>query len=168
MPLLKYLPHEICKPMQPNFLPHKICKSEPKPTPAICIYPAAPHEFFIPKPTKKPPTPPKPVTPIRARLWGLLPDQKKKKKINQNQVRSKKQAEVSRFHFHFSTRKAQLPISSVTHCSVRPRLLSQPNQGVDYPNLMNWHVLSNLISICLLCASILSQSHATAFVLCFA
>ena len=78
MPLLKYLPHEICKPKQPKSLPHEICK----PTPAIRVYPAAPHEFFIPKPTVKPTTPPKPVTLIRARLWGLPPDQKKKKKKN--------------------------------------------------------------------------------------
>ena len=76
MPLLKYLPHEICKPKQPKSLPHEICK----PTPAIRVYPAAPHEFFIPKPTVKPTTPPKPVTLIRAQLWGLPPDRKKKKK----------------------------------------------------------------------------------------
>ena len=86
MPLLKYLPHEICKPTQPNFLPHEIYKPEPKPTPAIRIYPAASHEFFIPKPTEKPTTPPKPVTPIRARLWGLPPDRKKKKKILDSQL----------------------------------------------------------------------------------
>ena len=79
MPLLKYLPHEICKPTQPNFLPHEICKPEPKPTPAIRVYPASAHEFFIPKPTEKPTTPLKPVTRIRAWLWGLPPDQKKKK-----------------------------------------------------------------------------------------
>ena len=76
MPLLKYLPHEICKPKQPKSLPHEICK----PTPAIRVYPAAPHEFFIPKPTVNPTTPPKPVTLIRARLWRLPPDRKQKKK----------------------------------------------------------------------------------------
>ena len=69
MPLFKYLPHEICKP-------------EPKPTPAIRVYPAAPHEFFIQKPTVKPTTPPKPVTLIRAWLWGLPPDRKKKKNLD--------------------------------------------------------------------------------------
>ena len=73
MPLLKYLPHEICKPMQPNFLPHEICKPEPKPTLTIRIYPAAPHEFFIPKPTEKPTTPLKPLTTIRACLWAQNP-----------------------------------------------------------------------------------------------
>ena len=31
MPLLKYLPHEICKPKQPNFLPQEIYKPEPEP-----------------------------------------------------------------------------------------------------------------------------------------
>ena len=77
MPLLKYLPHEICKPKQPKSLPHEICK----PTPAIRIYPAAPHEFFIPKPTEKPATPPKSLTTIRARLWSQNPKKKKKKKI---------------------------------------------------------------------------------------
>ena len=76
MPLLKYLPHEICKPMQPNFLPHEICKPEPKPTLTIRIYPAAPHEFFIPNPTEKPTTPPKPLTTICARLWSQNPQTK--------------------------------------------------------------------------------------------
>ena len=55
---------------------HEIFK-KPKPTPAIRVYPAAPHEFFIPKPTEKP------VTTIRARLWSQNPHpqtQKKQKK----------------------------------------------------------------------------------------
>nr|POE73304.1 hypothetical protein CFP56_78635 [Quercus suber] len=50
-----------------KYLPHEIL-NKPKPAPAIRVYPAAPHEFFIPKPTEKPVTPPKPVTTIRARL----------------------------------------------------------------------------------------------------
>ena len=33
----------------------------------------APHEFFIPKPTKKLATPPKPMTNIRARFWSQNP-----------------------------------------------------------------------------------------------
>ena len=101
MPLLKYLPHEICKPKQPKSLPHEICK----PTPAIRVYPAAPHEFFIPKPTVKPTTPPKPVTLIRARLWGLPPDrkQKKKKKFSRftillHQIRSKDKRKLKTHH----------------------------------------------------------------------
>nr|POF10120.1 hypothetical protein CFP56_75081 [Quercus suber] len=50
-----------------KYLPHEIL-NKPKPAPAIRVYPAAPHEFFIPRPTEKPVTPPKPVTTIRARL----------------------------------------------------------------------------------------------------
>ena len=100
MPLLKYLPHEICKPKQPKSLPHEICK----PTPAIRVYPTAPHEFFIPKPTVKPTTPPKPVTLIRARLWGLPPDRIKKKKKNfrftilLHQIRSRDKRKLKTHH----------------------------------------------------------------------
>ena len=100
MPLLKYLPHEICKPKQPKSLPHEICK----PTPAIRVYPTAPHEFFIPKPKVKPTTPPKPVTLIRARLWGLPPDQKKKKKkkfrftTSLHQIRSRDKRKLKAHH----------------------------------------------------------------------
>nr|POE55455.1 hypothetical protein CFP56_45802 [Quercus suber] len=50
-----------------KYLPHEIL-NKPKPAPAIRIYPAASHEFFIPKSTEKPMTPPKLVTTIRARL----------------------------------------------------------------------------------------------------
>ena len=62
-----------------KYLPHEIFQ-KPRPAPAIRVYPAAPHEFFIPKPAEKPVTPPKPVTAIRARLWSQNPQTQKKKK----------------------------------------------------------------------------------------
>ena len=65
-----------------KFLPHEIL-NKPKPAPSIRIHPATPHEFFILKPTKRPLTPPKPVTTIRAYLWSQNPHPqtpKKKKK----------------------------------------------------------------------------------------
>ena len=55
-----------------KYLPHEIL-NKPKPASAICVYPVAPHEFFIPKPTKKPVMPPKLVTTIHARLWSQNP-----------------------------------------------------------------------------------------------
>nr|POE59781.1 hypothetical protein CFP56_74055 [Quercus suber] len=69
--LLESKNHQKSKPAKMTlpfkFLPHENL-NKPKPAPAIRIYPAAPHEFFIPKPTEKPVTPPKPVTTIRACL----------------------------------------------------------------------------------------------------
>ena len=70
-----------------KYLPYEIFQ-KPRPAPAIRVYPAAPHEFFIPKPAEKPVTPPKPVTAIRARLWSQNPHpqtQKKKKKKKETQ-----------------------------------------------------------------------------------
>ena len=121
MPLLKYLPHEICKPKQPKSLPHEICK----PTSAICVYPAAPHEFFIPKPTVKPTTPPKPVTLICARLRGLPPNRKKKNKkkfrftISLHQIRSRDKRELKAHHQSRRSHQqnaADTPLPSLPPC----------------------------------------------------
>ena len=89
---------------QPNmtvpfkFLPYEIL-NKPKPTLEIRIYPTAPHEFFIPKPTEKPVTPPKPMTTIRAHLWSQNPHHKpKKKKKREREKKATHQPPASETH----------------------------------------------------------------------
>ena len=55
-----------------SFCPMRSWTSPNQPLQSIYT-PQAPHEFFIPKPIKKPATPPKPMTNIRARFWSQNP-----------------------------------------------------------------------------------------------